>query len=137
MKKILSIMTALVVMVSLSAIVFAAGSGEYRSPGLGTYRVTLDNTPHAIMNEVEVEFTHNGETKTDKHATPNPNGPADDARETSEVEFSDGMKFRVHNGKVQYRKPSWTSWTTMVKEGDSSASIDGKTFLGSLDVRWI
>ncbi len=52
MKKILSYITILGLLIGLSTTVFAAGSGEYTSPGLGTYTVTLENTPHAIMNEV-------------------------------------------------------------------------------------
>lgn len=121
MKKIITLLVTLVVMLGLSGITMATTGGHYTRNGV---EVDITTEGHPIMNTVDVSFTYNGQTKT-LIGTPNPEGPANDAWLTETVVMRDGTQFKIKRGKVFKKSPDDRSWKVMYERKPMSVHTTG------------
>ncbi len=124
MKKIITLLVTFVAIFGLSGLAMATTGGHYSRDGV---TVDISTTGHPIMNTVDADFTHDGETKT-ATGTPNPNGPVSDAWDVGPVTMKDGTKFKIQNGKVYKKSPGDSKWKFMyAKKSKTGESIQSST----------
>ena len=95
-------MRILLALIALSGFAFADSAGKYGN-GRTQPRVTVETRMQASQNQLQVRFTHNGETSEWRNASEDPNGDGFDVLDSTEGADTGGKNFRFKGGKAQYK----------------------------------
>lgn len=88
---------------SLFAVPALADSAGKYGNGRTQPRVTVETRIITTQNQLQVKFTHDGESSGWRNASEDPDGDGRDAWDSAESGDLDGERFRFKDGECQYR----------------------------------
>jgi len=98
-------MKPLLFLILFASAVLADSAGKYGN-GYSTPRVVVETRQVDPFNQLQVRFSHGGETSPWRNASADPTGDGFDAYDSAEGGATGGKEFRFHNGKLQYKNDS-------------------------------
>jgi hypothetical protein len=90
---------------ALSSAAFADSAGKYGN-GHSSPRVIVETRIIATQNQLQVRFSHGGDTSAWRDASEDPNGDGYDAWDSPEGASTGGRDFRFDGGEAQYKSSS-------------------------------
>ena len=111
MKKVLSLVMVICMVFGFSALVYAgAKEGTYHAGKKNIVTVEFENKPS--VGELNVIFTHNGETKVIP-GVPDPDERGTVKKTIGSVTFNDGKQYKIWKGGVYWSREDSEHWSEM------------------------